>query len=462
MSDPERTHSRIRCASSSIVLVAGAVVALALGACASQPSLDREALLDPASCASCHPDQVREWSGSMHAYASDDPMFIALNDLLQEQTGGAAAGFCIGCHAPIAVAEGATVDGTDIDSVPRYLRGVTCYFCHAVDAVEDDHNGALHLADDGVIRGPIADPLYTEAHDSGYSTLHDGRALESSQLCGACHDVVTPGGLHLEQTFAEWRDSVFAKPGPAALSCNRCHMPGSDRPAALVAGAPERRVHEHAVPGIDVALHDWPEAAAQRALINRDLQPSILGKLCVSPAGGGVDVEVTLDNLLSGHSFPSGVTHARRTWVEVTARAAGDVVYQSGALRSDEPAAESMDPDLWLLRTHLYDQDDNPTLLPWLATRADSELLPAAVTNDPSDPGYYHSRSHSYHVNVVPDEIDMRVHVRPVGLEIGAVLVDLGAIAPSVAAAVPTFTLTPTEITWRTEDGYGCVTGRNP
>lgn len=461
MSGPESAHSRIRCASTSIVAIAGAVVSLALGACASQPSLDREALLDPASCESCHPDQVREWSGSMHAYASDDPMFIALNDLLQEQTGGAAAGFCIGCHAPIAVREGATVDGTDIDSVPRYLRGVTCYFCHAVDAVEDDHNGALHLADDGVIRGPIADPVYTEAHESRYSALHDGRALESSQLCGACHDVVTPGGLHLEKTFAEWRDSVFAKPGPAALSCNRCHMPGSDRPAAMVAGAPERRVHEHAVPGIDVALHDWPETAAQRTLIARDLQPSILGKLCVSPGGGGVDVEVTLDNLLAGHSFPSGVTHARRTWVELTARTAGDVVYQSGALRSDEPAAESMDPDLWLLRTHLYDKDDDPTLLPWLATRVESQLLPAAVTNDPSQPGYYHSRSHSYHVDVVPDEIDMRVHVRPVGLEIGAVLVDLGAIDPSVVAAVPTFTLTPTEITWRTEDGYGCVSGGN-
>ncbi len=461
MTAPECVNSRTMHARAPLAAIAGALFSLALAACTSSPSLDREALTDPAACESCHPDQVREWSGSMHAYASDDPLFIALNDLLQQQTGGAAAGFCIGCHAPMAVREGATVDGTDIASVPRHLRGITCYFCHAIDAVEGDHNGALHLSDDGVIRGPIADPVYTEAHSSGYSTLHDGRALESSQLCGACHDVVTPGGLHLERTYAEWRDSLFAKPGPTALSCNRCHMPGADRPAATVAGAPLRRVHEHAVPGIDVVLSAWPESGAQRTLIARDLQPSILGKLCVSPAGGGVDVEVTLDNLLSGHSFPSGVTHARRTWVELTARAAGQVVYQSGALRSDEPAATSMDPDLWLLRTELFDKDDNPTLLPWLATRADSELLPAAVTNDPSDPGYYHSRSRTYHVDSVPDEIEMGVHVRPVGLEIGAVLVEAGAIDPSVAAAIPTFTLAPTEITWRTDDGFGCITGRN-
>ena len=36
-------------------------------------------MLDPATCQSCHPTHVRDWSGSMHAYASDDPVFVAMN-----------------------------------------------------------------------------------------------------------------------------------------------------------------------------------------------------------------------------------------------------------------------------------------------------------------------------------------------------------------------------------------------
>ena len=38
-----------------------------------------EKLQDPATCKDCHPRQYQDWSGSMHAYASDDPLFLALN-----------------------------------------------------------------------------------------------------------------------------------------------------------------------------------------------------------------------------------------------------------------------------------------------------------------------------------------------------------------------------------------------
>ena len=52
--------------------------AAALFACHSdQTSLTREQLLDPQSCAGCHQDQFQEWEGSMHAYSSNDPVFLA-------------------------------------------------------------------------------------------------------------------------------------------------------------------------------------------------------------------------------------------------------------------------------------------------------------------------------------------------------------------------------------------------
>src|SRR3954471_14712717 len=50
--------------------------------------LDREALLDPEACKTCHPVAYQEWSGSMHAYAGDDPVFRAMNQRAQRETGG--------------------------------------------------------------------------------------------------------------------------------------------------------------------------------------------------------------------------------------------------------------------------------------------------------------------------------------------------------------------------------------
>lgn len=438
--------------------VVAAVAALA-GACElDRTAVDRAALLDPAECAVCHPRHYEEWSGSMHAYASDDPMFIAMNQKLQDDTGGAAAGFCIGCHAPMAVREGATVDGTDLEDVPRALRGVTCYFCHQVDRVDGDHNGQLHLADDDVFRGGIGDPVDALAHGSAGSALHDGALRSSSDLCGSCHDVVTPSGLHLERTYAEWQASLFGQDWPGAVSCGGCHMPGRDGRAAEIAGAPVRRVHDHAMPGIDVALTPWPQMDAQRAGIARDLDGSLAAKLCVTPAAGGLSVELTLDNVLAGHAWPSGVTHARRAWAEIVAYAGDEVVFATGVVADGEPVALSGDANLWAMWSRLLDADGNEVHLPWLADSSDSRLLQPAVTNDPSDPAYYHAQARAFELtDPRVDRVTARVRMRPVGLEIVDALIDLDLLDPAVRDRVPTFTLAATELEWTSDTGFGCT-----
>jgi hypothetical protein len=90
---------------------------LLLAACADDPPqyLSRERLLEPETCAGCHPDHYREWSGSMHAYAANDPVFLAMNARGQRDTGGALGDFCVRCHAPMALAEGLTSDGTNLE-----------------------------------------------------------------------------------------------------------------------------------------------------------------------------------------------------------------------------------------------------------------------------------------------------------------------------------------------------------
>ncbi len=154
----------------------------------------------------------------MHAYASFDPVFRAMNQRAQEETDGALGNFCVRCHAPLAAELGLTDDGRNLGSLPDTVQGVGCYVCHSVDSVEGDHNGALRLATDGVLRGGLLDPLDSAAHMPGYSDLLDGSMPQSSGVCGACHDVVLPGGLELERTFQQWSHSAFAPP-PAAARC---------------------------------------------------------------------------------------------------------------------------------------------------------------------------------------------------------------------------------------------------
>ncbi len=166
--------------------------------------LDREALLNPDNCQSCHPEHYKQWSASMHACAGDDPVFLAMNRRGQRETGGALGDFCVKCHAPMALQEGLTTDGLNLDELPLHFKGVTYYFCHNVVAVAGTHNNPLVLANDDVMRGGISDPTKNVGHRTAYSALYDWARPESSSLCGRCHDVVTPNGFHLERGFEFW------------------------------------------------------------------------------------------------------------------------------------------------------------------------------------------------------------------------------------------------------------------
>ena len=86
------------------------------------PAFSREALMDPKTCRPCHRDHYDEWSQSMHAYAANDPVFLAMNRRGQEETAGALGDFCVRCHAPMAVLEGRTSDGLELESLDLHRR----------------------------------------------------------------------------------------------------------------------------------------------------------------------------------------------------------------------------------------------------------------------------------------------------------------------------------------------------
>jgi hypothetical protein len=435
--------------------------------------LEREALLDPETCRECHSDHYREWAGSMHAYASQDPVFRAMNQRGQEETRGELGSFCVSCHAPLALREGATTDGLNLDDVPQSLQGVTCYFCHNVEAVEGTHNNPLRLANDTTLRGGVVDARANSAHGSAYSALMASPRIESAGLCGSCHDVKVPSPpgpveLHLERTFAEWQSSIFAPPQAAgetaALSCNGCHMlptPGVVIASGLGENAPLRSRHAHTFAGVDVALEQFPntgDAALDDA--SRDVQTRELTRLLDSAVrlevcvfrrfSGGASIKVTLDNATAGHHFPSGAAQDRRAFVEVRAfaAAADTPFYESGVVGEGEAAATLDDPDLWLLRDRLFDAAGNQVHQFWEAAELQPATLPVATSLDPLAPGFlagHASRQFPRQGQLAeaPERVTVRVRLEPIGREILSDLVESGHLAAVVAARMPTHDLLP-------------------
>lgn len=410
----------------------------------SASKLTRAELLDPQTCAGCHTDHYREWSGSMHAYAADDPVFLAMNARAQREA--RVGDFCVSCHAPMAVREGLTTDGLNLPDLPQHVKGVTCYFCHSTEQVTGTHNNPVKLAGDGFMRGALEDVLPNSAHGSTYSALLDRSRLASSDLCGSCHDIQNQHGVAIERTFAEWQESAFSQ-APGGTTCGQCHMAANKdaRPIANVAGAPLRRSHGHDFPGVDVALSDFPNRDEQRAAIQDLLDTTIQSALCVRGAGPTKSLMVILDNVAAGHSFPSGVAHDRRAWVELTGYRGEELVYSSGVVPEGTSPTELGDPDLWLLRDCGYDDQGKHVHLFWDAKGVESLLLPGQQTFDPSDRRFY--QTHVYRtypraggaLGVDFDRARMRLYLAPVGFDVADVLIESDDLDPSVRDRLITF-----------------------
>lgn len=439
----------------------------ALGCGDDQPSLSRAELLDSETCRECHPRHVEEWESSMHAYASDDPVFLAMNERGQQEAD--LGEFCVQCHAPMAVADGATTDGLNLDEVPRELKGVTCFFCHTVEDIDDDHNNGLVLADDTVMRGGFANATKNPAHATTYSPLHDRLDQESTDMCGSCHDIVTPAGVHLERTFLEWQESFFNRPHTqGGLSCGNCHMVGDeDEVVADFEGVSSRTYHEHTFPGIDVALTEWPGKDLQLAGIERDLKGVIIPILCVNPAEGG-KIEYDLENFGAGHMLPSGASADRRMWAEIRATLGGTPVLESGIVADGQAVAEAAasDPKFWQLRDFATDDNGDDAHFFWEVRNVDSELLKPLVTLDRNDPLFPHSTRRDFTLDgqPLPDRVEARVLIRPIGLEIIDELIASGHLDASFRDKFPTFAIEGTEIVWTQADAEsdGCVARGRP
>jgi hypothetical protein len=432
-----------------------AFVLLAL-ACSSEDAepgettLSRDELMDPETCKDCHADAYREWSGSMHAYAADDPVFLAMNRRGQEETAGELGDFCVQCHAPMAVREGATTDGLNLAEVPQKLKGVTCYFCHDAKEVTGTHNAPIALAGGTTMYGPFSNAVKNGVHRSSHSKLMDRRHAESAAFCGACHDIKTksppaPAEVHLERTFAEWQGTVFAKePEAGGLRCGSCHMPSRDGVAADFSGVGLRRIHSHAMPGVDLALGPFPELDAQKALVEEALDQTLRYEVCVRQLPGAATLHVTLENISAGHNWPSGAAQDRRVWAEVAAFDGATLLYESGNVPPGQAATTFVDPDLWLIRDRALDENGAEAHMFWDIASIEANTIPGAVTFDPKHPDYLLTHvPHRYPIDGAqtipgaPDRVTLKVWMEPIGLDVLDDLVASGHLQQVVRDAMP-------------------------
>ena len=424
-------------------------------------SLDHETILKPESCLDCHKNHYEQWSGSMHAYASKDPVFLAMNARGQRETNGELGDFCVKCHAPMALKLGLTVDGLNLPDLPDHVQGVTCYFCHSVESVDGSHNADLSLANDQVMRGSYINPVENTAHASAYSSLLDRDHIDSASLCGTCHDIVTQKGVHLERTYQEWQDSLFSHPNPnEQATCGNCHMPGKDDTAADYPGVLLRRVHDHKMAGVDIALDPFPQQVEQKAEVQRLLDFTIFPELCVVSNAGQTKVTLTLENIGAGHSWPSGAAHDRRAWVELIAYDSEDNQVFATGIVPDGVALRSLDdPHLWEFGDRGFDEEGNEVHMFWEIASIESDLLPAPAATSFTDPDYIDThRTREFLVeNTDISRVSVRVRIRPMGLDMIDDLIQSGDLDPAVRDKIPTFTLGYSELEWSLTDAVSCI-----
>jgi len=333
----------------------------------------------PEQCASCHPNHYNEWRSSMHAYAFVDPVFFAMHDRGQKETGGALDQFCTKCHSPIASRSGETPPSFDRNALsPISQQGVSCDVCHTTTKVNKIGNADFAMLPGNVKYGSLANPALNNFHRSEFNPLFD-----RSEFCGSCHEVINPSNVLIEETYSEWTRAAAAG---MSLDCQDCHMPTYAGEAAV--GGPQRdKVHRHYFVGADVPLVNFPGADLQRQM-SEDLLKSAatldISHLPNAQPGDTLALQVRVENVRAGHGLPSGVTAERQMWIAVTARdVSGRVLYQSGQLDANGDLMDhhsvhnpEADRDLVVFRQILRDAGGEEVLFFWQAKRVQNNQIP--------------------------------------------------------------------------------------
>ena len=232
------------------------------------------------TCGVCHPKHYKEWSVSQHAYAQLSPVYLSLNNRINQLSNGSNGDFCLRCHSPVGANLGESPFMSNLDRHPTSREGITCVVCHRVNKAYNKVSGRLALVEGG-LTAPVFGPsgnkgmkdvlaksgkyrVVTNPKEPGRKIHEEAKlfqTIKTSVFCGTCHDVTLFNGFRLEEAFSEYRLSPAAAKG---ITCQDCHMgkvqgkPSgyAKGPAAIVGEVPtkSRKLTSHLFSGPDFSL----------------------------------------------------------------------------------------------------------------------------------------------------------------------------------------------------------------
>ncbi|MDY6865326.1 MAG: multiheme c-type cytochrome [Halobacteriota archaeon] len=336
---------------------------------------------DPFVCGECHAEIYKQWEGSLHAISYIDPLYLSLEETASEETDGLTDEYCTRCHTPIGVLSGEVppigLDNPNLSEISE--KGISCDFCHSVNASTGIGNGAFLVSPDGTKRGPHEDST-SPYHGTAYSELHT-----KAEFCGMCHDVYHQVNNHpIETTYTEWKEGPYNTGDEATTTyCQDCHMtPGITKyeanPGKSALTGPEREhIYTHYFVGGNSVLPGLLDSEVHEKMAQERLKSAATLELTIPEAGAGdeAEIKVKVTNVGAGHKLPTGLTEAREIWIELVAvDSSGKELFHSGAL--DEEG--NVDPSAVMYHTVLGDASGEHTIKVWEveSTISDNRIPP--------------------------------------------------------------------------------------
>ncbi len=278
------------------------------------------------TCGVCHPKHYREWSVSQHAYAQLSPIYLSLNNKINQLSNGSNGDFCLRCHSPVGANLGESSFASNLDRHPASREGITCVVCHRINKNYNKASGRLALVEGGLTE-PVFGPegnvgvkqvldkpekyrVVTKPDEPGRKIHTEAKLFDSIKtptFCGTCHDVTLFNGFRLEEAFSEYRLSPAAAKG---VTCQDCHMgkiqgkvSGYEQgPAAVVGDVPtkSRKLTNHLFSGPDYpVIHPGIFPHNQEAAAFKTMREWLQFK---HKDGWGTDKFE--NNIPSGYKFP--------------------------------------------------------------------------------------------------------------------------------------------------------------
>ncbi len=321
-----------------MILSVGLALVFLPGPVGSEALFGSDRFIDPAVCGDCHSDIYQQWKNSTHNLAHKDPIYRQVAAYLLKDVADkdelAEAESCVKCHTPVGVLTGNPKKMSDNqNAVPDIAQqGVQCDFCHSAVDVKKMYNNGLVVSpgngeiDPGIKRGP-RDDAESAFHDSQYSQLHT-----ESKICGTCHNVKHVVFMtDLETTYDEWVQGPYNNSDPSKrVTCQGCHMrqrPGvpstgitgrPDNPGYASDFGPERsHVFTHNFVGANGFVSGLFGRKDKVEMAEERLQNA--ARITLDTTGIKEQrISITITNSGAGHDLPTGLTHARQMWLEIT------------------------------------------------------------------------------------------------------------------------------------------------